>query len=437
MASPNIFQSLLRPVKSVADYDADYDMAEGNKLKLAAARMGMEQSQRGAQQAEARRQAFAASGGNGKAYRNALQQIGDYAGVQEFDTQEQARAKGASDLDTADVARRKSEVEIIDKSLATAKTFANQIQTPQQAQAYLQGLYSDPVLGKVAERLMPYEQAVQQIPQDEAGLLRWKAGHMAITGDKLIDLLKPKTDITNMGASQSFGATDQFTGQRTQTGSQAITQSADNLASQTQSDTNNRRSVGASLQNAAATRAMAQAQNNQTRAWQNQMRDLQLSEAKGKQEDRTRAKQAAVDSVKAQLTVIDKALDHPGRETATGLSGAIDPRNYVPGTKSADFQAVLAQINGTAFLQAFESLKGGGQITEVEGRKATEAIARLNRSQSDAEFETSLTDLRGVMEKGYERLTGQPAPARAKPKAAGMPGIDAIDAEIARRKARK
>lgn len=137
-----------------------------------------------------------------------------------------------------------------------------------------------------------------------------------------------------------------------------------------------------------------------------QEKELKLEELQGKREERNRSKEAQQASIAAQLGVIDKALQHPGRETATGLSGVIDPRNYVPGTNPRDFQVVLDQIGGTAFLQAFESLKGGGQITEVEGKKATEAIARLNRAQSDEEFERSLRDLREVMQKGQERLNG-------------------------------
>lgn len=118
------------------------------------------------------------------------------------------------------------------------------------------------------------------------------------------------------------------------------------------------------------------------------------------------AKAAQRDSIQAQIAVIDKAIAHPGRKTATGLSGVIDPRNYTPGTNARDFQVVLDQLGGAAFLQAFESLKGGGQITEVEGKKATDAIARLNRAQSDKEFEVALNDLRDVMQKGYDRLGG-------------------------------
>jgi hypothetical protein len=129
-------------------------------------------------------------------------------------------------------------------------------------------------------------------------------------------------------------------------------------------------------------------------------------EAKAGSSENQSAKAAQRASIQAQIAVIDKAIAHPGRKTATGLSGVLDPRNYTPGTDARDFRVVLDQLGGAAFLQAFESLKGGGQITEVEGKKATEAIARLNRAQSDSEFEVALNDLRGVMKNGYDRLGG-------------------------------
>jgi hypothetical protein len=138
-------------------------------------------------------------------------------------------------------------------------------------------------------------------------------------------------------------------------------------------------------------------------------------EATGKTRERESSKEAQRASIEAQISVINKAINHPGRKTATGLSGTIDPRNYVPGTAARDFQVVMDQLGGAAFLQAFESLKGGGQITETEGKKATDAIARLNRAQSDAEFEASLRDLREVMEKGRQRLGGtDPTPQAPK-----------------------
>jgi len=134
-------------------------------------------------------------------------------------------------------------------------------------------------------------------------------------------------------------------------------------------------------------------------------------------------KAARIMSVQQQLDVVQQAINHPGRETATGASGRFDPRNYAPGTDATNFQVILDQINGAAFLQAFETLRGGGQITEVEGTKATNAIARLNRSQSDEEFLKALKELQGVMGKGYARLSGRPyTPSRDAP-AASEPGV--------------
>lgn len=118
-------------------------------------------------------------------------------------------------------------------------------------------------------------------------------------------------------------------------------------------------------------------------------------------------KQTAVATMEDSLRTLDAALTHPGRETATGVSGVADPRNYVPATEAKNYQILADQIKGKAFLQAFETLKGGGQITEVEGKKATDAIARLDRAQSDAEYAKALRDFRGVIAGAYKRATGK------------------------------
>jgi hypothetical protein len=45
----------------------------------------------------------------------------------------------------------------------------------------------------------------------------------------------------------------------------------------------------------------------------------------------------------------------------------------LPSTDKAKFEALESAIKGQAFTQAFESLRGGGAITEVEGLKATQS----------------------------------------------------------------
>lgn len=117
-------------------------------------------------------------------------------------------------------------------------------------------------------------------------------------------------------------------------------------------------------------------------------------------------RQMAVAKGEAAIALIDKAMNHPGLSAATGLRGTIDPRNYIPGTEAKGFQTLMDQVGGQTFLQAYEGLRGGGQITEVEGAKASNAIARLNRSQSTDEFKASLNDFKTVISQGLKRAKG-------------------------------
>lgn len=119
------------------------------------------------------------------------------------------------------------------------------------------------------------------------------------------------------------------------------------------------------------------------------------------------------------IGTIDSLLNHPGIDRALGFEGVINPINYTPGTDEYDFALKLEQLQGKAFLQAFESLKGGGQITEVEGKKATDAIAQLSRKQSPEQFRKSVNELRDIADrarlKAERKLGKEPAPESLDP----------------------
>ena len=91
------------------------------------------------------------------------------------------------------------------------------------------------------------------------------------------------------------------------------------------------------------------------------------------------------------IDLIDKAIEHPGREAATGLS-SMGNRFAIPGTDRKDFLVLQDQLSGNNFLEAYETLKGGGQITQIEGIKAEQAQARFNAAQSEEEFLAALTE---------------------------------------------
>lgn len=200
------------------------------------------------------------------------------------------------------------------------------------------------------------------------------------------------------GAVQSLSF-DPVAGSSKVVNSVAKTQSPDSIASNARQAADAAAGRAVTMRGQDLTDARSRDSNDINKALTTEKKQLEVDALK-------RGKDASISATANQIAVIDKALNHPGRATSTGLSGTLDPRNYVPGTDATDFRTVLDQIGGSAFLQAFESLKGGGAITEVEGKKATDAIARLNRAQSDSEFETSLNDLRKVMTDGYKRLSG-------------------------------
>lgn len=110
---------------------------------------------------------------------------------------------------------------------------------------------------------------------------------------------------------------------------------------------------------------------------------------------------------------------HPGFGQAVGAG--LPGLRYVPGTSAADFDARLKEIQGGAFLEAYNTLKGGGSITEVEGQKATQAITRMSTAQSEKEFKAAAREFQNILRKGIERSkaklgnAGTPAAASASP----------------------
>lgn len=104
--------------------------------------------------------------------------------------------------------------------------------------------------------------------------------------------------------------------------------------------------------------------------------------------------------VNSMVSTIDQILNHKGLDYSVGVWGKAPT---IPGTPQADVRALQDQIQGQAFLQAFESLKGGGAITEVEGKKAEQAIARLQSTQSAPAYRGALKELRDMLETARDR----------------------------------
>jgi hypothetical protein len=95
-----------------------------------------------------------------------------------------------------------------------------------------------------------------------------------------------------------------------------------------------------------------------------------------------------------------KGQPHPGFSSAVGFGGSV-PR-FFAGTEAKNFEIRHNEVLSQAFLDAFETLKGGGAITEKEGEKATAARTRMNLASTEKEYAEAAREYQGVLKRGIE-----------------------------------
>jgi hypothetical protein len=136
--------------------------------------------------------------------------------------------------------------------------------------------------------------------------------------------------------------------------------------------------------------------------------------------DRANRSLALIDELVGKQEVRDKngKLIQQGTEPHPGFNSAVGfglGERFVPGTSASDFQSRFEEIKGGAFLEAFESLKGAGSISEKEGEKATTAITRMSLAQSEKEFVAAARDLQDVVRKATVNAQNRASQAGATP----------------------
>jgi hypothetical protein len=161
----------------------------------------------------------------------------------------------------------------------------------------------------------------------------------------------------------------------------------------------------------------------------------QVTELNSKIKDAQTKKQMALDEIASTRSMINDMLSHPG------FSGSVGAKNSsylfglkqepIAGTAEADFYPYIQQIKGGAFLKAFERIRGGGSISEIEGEKATDAIIRSQTSQSEEGFKKSMNDFLSIINGVEKRMNDsagkalqQQAPASTGGSTPSMPQTD-------------
>lgn len=105
-------------------------------------------------------------------------------------------------------------------------------------------------------------------------------------------------------------------------------------------------------------------------------------------------------NVKQALQILDDVVNDP---YLPQMTGPVDARMPNVSGDAARVQSKIDQLKGQAFLQAFESIKGAGAITEVEGAKAEQAKSRLQELRvGDKDYPKALQDFRTAIIDLYE-----------------------------------
>lgn len=117
---------------------------------------------------------------------------------------------------------------------------------------------------------------------------------------------------------------------------------------------------------------------------------------------------------------IDALLKDPGLDRITGPVGSHIPYWFNGDANRAKSQ--LDMVLGGTFLQAYNDLRGAGQISNAEGQSAKEAYNRLQRTDmNDADYKQALLEFRQELVKllniAQARAAGQLAPLSAQTEA--------------------
>lgn len=99
----------------------------------------------------------------------------------------------------------------------------------------------------------------------------------------------------------------------------------------------------------------------------------------------------------------------------------------LPGSEAADVAKNLRALASQLRSQAFETLKGGGHITEIESQFAAEALANLERAQSVKSAKAELNRLKFILESGLERAREQASAGGSGTDTAASRSVDGPD----------
>ena len=149
-------------------------------------------------------------------------------------------------------------------------------------------------------------------------------------------------------------------------------------------------------------------------------------EALQEQQQQAVLNEDAAVNARDQIALLTRLSSAPTSTLETILGpyqGALDPTNpmagmaerissgFAIGDAGTELLGIIRQIQGDEFLAAFNALRGGGQITQIEGERALAARSRLNNRQVSPEaYRQAIEEIIRIHENALARAEGRTPP---------------------------
>lgn len=107
------------------------------------------------------------------------------------------------------------------------------------------------------------------------------------------------------------------------------------------------------------------------------------------------------------LAAVDALLTSPNLGALTGFEGTVNEffSKYGLAPEFSNLKSYISQLQGLNFLEAYQQLKGGGPITDIEGKQATQARTRLEDSMKGRpeDLRVALLEVRKLFQNALDK----------------------------------
>lgn len=361
----SIYGNMLRPVKSVQEYDQEAQQAEGNKLGLLLQRGQYDAQQRGFADDNAFRDVAKTFGNDTQANYQALMQRGLPKQAAAYQENALKGRESLGKIQGQETSNRAAEFKLQQEK---TQQHLQQLVGVNSVQSAHQWLDEAAASGELpADKVAMVK---QQIAQNPAMLDQWR--QQAMMGG--LTVLQQRQDEAKR--------IDQAEAARNNKAQNAATLRGQDITMRGQNMTDSR---------ARDFNAVQVEANNIKRGEKKDIADM--------------TKNSQVASFDTMLGTLDRLGKHPGLSRSVGMIGALPT---MPGSDSANFQAELNTFQSQAFLPMVAQLKGMGALSDAEGKKLTAAVGALDPKMGEQAFRDSVARITADMEAARTRVAGQP-----------------------------